>query len=211
MLELLNQGLLGFLFWLNSFFHDFGISLIVFTLILKIVFLPLNFLIYLEELKLQKIRPKIKEILKKYKDDFQKQAEALTELYQKENYNPFFTLIIQLLPLPIFFAVFYVLNNLLENQSSNLVFLNVIDLTKNNLFLILAVIVFQFLSILNLPSEQRKFAWIFFVFVILILIQFPALFNLYWLTYLVLSLLERILFRLYQVKFGVQTVPEDNS
>lgn len=211
MFNFLNQSLLGFIFWLNSFFNDFGITIIIFTLILKIALAPLDFLTFLEELKLQRIRPKINEILKKYKNDFQKQAEALTELYQKENYNPFFTLIIQFLPLPLFFSVFFVLNSLLKNNNLNLFFLHTIDLTQKNFYLILAVILFQFLSIINLPKEQRKISFFLFGMIIFVLIQFPALFNLYWLSYLILTFIERSLFKLYQIKFSIQSIPKDNS
>ena len=211
MFDFLNQGLLGFIFWLNSFFNDFGLTIIIFTLILKIVLAPIDFLAFLEELKLQRLRPKIQEILKKYKNDFQKQAELLTEAYKKENYNTFFTLFIQFLPLPILISVFFVLNNLVNNKSLNLTFLQFLDLTQKNIFLVLIVILLQFLMILNLPKEQRKFSFFFFGLIVVVLIQFPALFNLYWLTNLILTLLERNFFRFYQIKFMVKSIPKDDT
>lgn len=211
MFEVLNQGLLGFIFWLNSFFNDLGIALIVFTIVLKIVLAPIDFLAFLEELKLQRIKPKIQEAIKKYKNDFQKQAEFLTQIYKEENYNPLFTMFIQFLPLPILFSVFFVLKSLLVNKNLNLFFLNTVDLAQKNYYLIFAVALLQFLTILNLPQEQRKTAFFFFGLIVIILAQFPALFNLYWLINLLLTLLERQVFRLYQVKFSIQSVPKDNS
>lgn len=211
MFDFINQGFLGFIFWLNSFFNDFGITIIVFTLILKIILIPIDFLAFLEEAKLQRLRPKIKEILKNHKNNFQKQAELLTEIYKQEKYNPLFTIFIQFLPLPIFLSVFFVLKNLAENKNLNLLLLNSIDLSQKNLFLVLGVIFFQFLMIFNLPKDQRKITLFFFGLIIIVLIQFPALFNLYWLVYLILNFLERSLFKLYQVKFTVNSIPKNDS
>lgn len=210
MFKFLNQGLLGFIFWLNNFFNDYGITIIVFTFLLKIALAPIDFLAFLEELKLQRIRPKIQEIFKKYKNNFQKQAEVLNEVYKKENYNPLFTMFIQFLPLPLLFSVFFVLNSLVANKNLNLFFLQTIDLTQKNYYLVLAVAIFQLLMIFNLPPDQKKFGFFFFGLIIIFLAQFPALFNLYWLANLLLTFLERQFFRLYQIKFGIQSVPENN-
>jgi membrane protein insertase Oxa1/YidC/SpoIIIJ len=140
------------------------------------------------------LRPKINEFLKKYKNDFQKQAEVLTQLYKEENYNPLFTMLIQFLPFPIFFGIFFALNLLLKTPNLNLFFLGNINLAQRNVFLVLAIILLQALSLRNLPKEQRNFSLIFFGLIILVLFQFPALFSLYWLTNIILTLLERQFF-----------------
>jgi YidC/Oxa1 family membrane protein insertase len=194
MLNFLAQGFLGFIFWLNNFFQDFGLTIIFFTLILKIVILPIEFLAFLEEEKMKRLRPKINEVLKKYKNDFQKQAEVLTQLYKEENYNPLFTMLIQFLPFPIFFGIFFALNLLLKTPNLNLFFLGNINLAQRNVFLVLAIILLQALSLKNLPKEQKNFSLILFGLIILVLFQFPSLFSLYWLTNIILTLLERQLF-----------------
>jgi YidC/Oxa1 family membrane protein insertase len=194
MFNFLAQGFLGFIFWLNNFFQDFGLTIIFFTLILKIVLLPIEFLAFLEEEKLKKLRPKIAEVLKKYKNDINKQAEILTQLYKEENYNPFFTMFIQFLPLPILFGIFFALNLLLKTPNLNLFFLGNINLAQRNIFLVLAIILLQILSLKDIPKEQRNFSLILFGLIILVLFQFPALFSLYWLTNLILTLLERKFF-----------------
>lgn len=194
-MDFLNTGILGFIYWLNNFFNDFGITIIIFTFVLKSVMLPLDFLAFLEELKLQRLRPKIKEIMKIAKNDIQKQAELLTEAYKQEKYNPFFTMTIQFLPLPILFSIFFALNKIAQNSSLNLLFLNSIDLGQRNFFLSSAVGIVQFLTILNLPVDQRRVALIFFGLIVVILYQFPALLNLYWLVNLILTILERAVFK----------------
>jgi len=194
MFDFLGQSFLGFILWLNNFFQDFGLTIIFFTLILKIVLLPIEYLAFLEEEKMKRLRPKINEVLKKYKDNFQKQAEVLAQFYKEENYNPFLTMLIQFLPLPIFLGVFFALNFLLKTPNLDLSFLGIIDLNQRNFFLILAIISLQFLSLNQLPKEQKTISLIFLGLIILILFQFPALFSLYWLTNVILTLLERQLF-----------------
>jgi len=207
MFNFLGQSFLGFILWLNGFFHDFGLTIIFFTLILKIVILPIEYLAFLEEEKMKRLRPKINEVLKKYKDNFQKQAEVLTQLYKEENYNPFLTMLIQFLPLPIFLGVFLALNFLLKTPNLNLSFLEMIDLSQRNIFLILAIILLQLLSLNHLPKEQRNFSLIFFGLIILILFQFPALFSLYWLINIILTLLARQLF----IKFNQVLLNKSSS
>ncbi|GIW67200.1 MAG: membrane protein insertase YidC [Candidatus Parcubacteria bacterium] len=194
MFKFLGQSLLGFIFWLNNFIQDFGLTIIVFTLILKVVILPIEYLVFLEGEKMKRLRPKINEVLKKYKNDFQKQAEELTKIYQQENYNPFFTIFIQFLSLPIFIIIFLALDLLLKTSGLNLSFLGLIDLTQRNIFLVLAILVLQALSLFQLPQEQRKISLFFFGLISLVLFQLPALFSLYWLTNIILAFLERPLF-----------------
>jgi YidC/Oxa1 family membrane protein insertase len=194
MFNFLAQGFLGFIFWINNFFQDFGLTIIFFTLILKIALLPIEFLAFLEEEKIKRLRPKINEILKEYKNNFQKQAEALTQLYKEEKYNPLFTILIQFLPLPIFFGIFFALNLLLKTPNLDLFFLGNINLAQRNVFLVLAIILFQALSFKNLPKEQRNISLIFFGLIVIVLFQFPALFSLYWLTNVILTLIERQIF-----------------
>lgn len=194
-MNFLNTGILGFIYWLNNFFNDFGITIIVFTFILKVILLPIDFLAFLEEIKLQRLRPKIKEILKTTKNDILKKSDLLTEVYKQEKYNPFFTLTIQLLPLPILFAIFFSLNKIAQSSTINLLFLNSINLGQRNFLLSTAVGAVQLLTILNLPADQRKIALFFFGLIVVILYQFSALLNLYWLVHLLLTLGERAIFK----------------
>jgi YidC/Oxa1 family membrane protein insertase len=118
MFNFLAQGFLGFIFWLNNFFQDFGLTIIFFTLILKIVLLPIEFLAFLEEEKMKRLRPKINEVLKKYKNDFQKQAEVLTQLYKEENYNPLFTMLDSIFTFANFLWHLFCFKSFIKNSKS---------------------------------------------------------------------------------------------
>ncbi|MCS7201019.1 MAG: YidC/Oxa1 family membrane protein insertase [Patescibacteria group bacterium] len=194
-MDFLNTGILGFIYWLNGFFNDFGLTIIFFTFILKIILTPIDFLAFVEELKLQKLRPKIQEIMKTARNDIQKQAELLAEVYKKENYNPFFTIFIQFLPLPILISIFFTLNKIAGDKSLSLISFGGINLAEKNFLISSLVAIVQLLMILNLPEDQRKMAFFLFGLIIVILYQFSALLNLYWLVNLILTLGERIIFK----------------
>lgn len=209
-MNFISQGILGFILILNNFFNDFGLALVFFTLILKIILLPIDFLTFLEEEKLKRLRPKIKEIMEKYKKDMYKQSQALLNLYNEENYNPFKTLIIQFLPLPIIFSIFIVLQGLLKTNLE-LIFLNSINLKSKDIGLAFIVIILQFLFIYKLPPDQRKISFFIFGVLILALIQLPAIFSLYWIINILLTLVERYIFNIYLVKFSTQSIPKQDS
>jgi YidC/Oxa1 family membrane protein insertase len=201
MFNFLIQGILGFISLMDNFIHDIGLTVIFFTIILKILLLPIEFLAFKEEQKIKKIQPKIKEILQNYKDNLEKQVNLLNKLYQEEKYNPFFTITIQFLPLPIYLGFFFALNYLLKSQEINFLFLGLIDLTQKNPFFVLAILILQFLSLKDLPKEQKNFSLFLMGLIIIILFQFPALFSLYWLTNLILTLLERKIFTKFEKVF----------
>lgn len=192
-LNSLSQNLLGFILFLNSFINDFGISVIIFTLILKIILFPFEFIVFLEEIKIKKLKPKISEVFQKYRNDLVKQFEELNKLYKEENYNPFTSIFIQLIILPIFLLIFLVLNDLLKIKTENLYLLNFVDLRAPNFVIVFLIGIIQLILIFNMPKEQRNISFILFGFILFIIFKLPSLISLYWLTNLILTLIERYL------------------
>lgn len=88
--------------------RDFGIAVIVLTLLTKVIFYPLGAKAIKSQKDLSELQPKIKEIQEKYKDDKQRQSKALMELYQKEKINPLSGCLPLLIQLPILIALFQV-------------------------------------------------------------------------------------------------------
>lgn len=86
--------------------RDFGIAVILFTVIIKLAFYPLASKGIKSQKALQELQPKIKEIQEKYKTDRQKQSMALMELYKKEKVSPFSGLMPLFVQLPILIALF---------------------------------------------------------------------------------------------------------
>ena len=101
--------------WLLVMFHklipNYGIAIILLTLLVKILFFPLTRKSSEATQRMQKLSPKIKELQAKYKDNPQKMNAEMAELYKKEGYNPLSGCLPMLLQIPIFFAMYNLFNN----------------------------------------------------------------------------------------------------
>lgn len=107
----LYQPMLNILIWLYGLIGNFGVAIIILTLILKVFLHPLNKKSIESQKVMSEIQPKMQAIQDKYKNDQQKQAEELVKLYQQEKFNPFSSLILLFIQIPILFALFYVVKN----------------------------------------------------------------------------------------------------
>ncbi len=95
--------LLGAIF---SFVKDYGIAIIIFTLITKLILLPLTIKQLKSSKEMAAIQPKIKEIQDKYKNNPEKQQQLTMELYKEHNYNPLSGCLPILIQFPIIIGLF---------------------------------------------------------------------------------------------------------
>ena len=148
--------------------HDFGIAIIVLTIIIRIILYPLM----LKSIKSQKIlselQPKIQEIQQKYKNDKEKQTREMMTLYQRKKINPLGSLLTFLLQFPILVALYRVFwsglsPELLQTHRYNFVpnpgtisplFLGMINLASPNLILAVLAGILQFLQSKMLTPSQ---------------------------------------------------------
>jgi YidC/Oxa1 family membrane protein insertase len=100
--------LLKFIF---DFVGDYGYSIIIFTILTKILLLPINIKQTESTKRMNELNPKMKEIQEKYKNDKEKMNQKLMELYKEHNYNPASGCLPALIQMPILFALFYVIQN----------------------------------------------------------------------------------------------------
>lgn len=92
-----------------NFVGDYGYSLIIFTILTKILLLPINIKQTESTKRMNEMNPKMKEIQEKYKNDKEKMNQKLLELYKENNYNPASGCLPALIQMPILFAMFYVI------------------------------------------------------------------------------------------------------
>lgn len=95
--------------WIVDFVGSYGYAIIIFTLITKILLLPLNIKQTQGTKKMNAIQPKMKALQEKYKNDKEKMNEKLMELYKEEKYNPASGCLPALIQLPIVIALYNVL------------------------------------------------------------------------------------------------------
>jgi len=94
-----------------DFTGSYGYAILLFTLLTKILLLPINIKQTQSTKKMNEISPKMKEIQTKYKNNPEKMNEKLMELYKEYNYNPASGCLPLLIQLPIIIALFGVLQN----------------------------------------------------------------------------------------------------
>ncbi|MFA5130109.1 MAG: YidC/Oxa1 family membrane protein insertase [Patescibacteria group bacterium] len=122
--QILTRPILNVLLWLYDVIpgKDIGVAIIVLTIIVKALLYPLAKKQIAQQRALQTIQPKIEEIRKQYKDDKEGQARELMALYQAEKVNPAASCLPLLLQIPIFIALYSVLNKMLGTIDSNLLY-----------------------------------------------------------------------------------------
>ena len=110
----LGWGIFG---WINRFifiptydfltmFFPYGIAIIVFTILVRLVMSPITYKSYLSQAKMKVLRPEIAELTEKYKNDAMKKQQETMKLYGKAGVNPMAGCIPAVLQIPVFYALF---------------------------------------------------------------------------------------------------------
>ena len=94
---------------INSIVHNFGVTILILTVIVRLVFFPLASKQYASMAKMKKLQPQMEQMRERYKDDKVKQQQELMDLYKREKVNPVAGCVPILLQLPVFFALYKVL------------------------------------------------------------------------------------------------------
>ncbi|MDR3334293.1 MAG: membrane protein insertase YidC [Treponema sp.] len=101
--------------WLLMMFYriipNYGVAIILLTLLVKLILFPLTKKGSESTLRMQSLSPKIKEIQEKYKDNPTQMNTKMAELYKQEGYNPLAGCLPMILQIPIFFAMYNLFNN----------------------------------------------------------------------------------------------------
>lgn len=95
--------------FLYNFFGNFGVAILVTTVIVKAVFFPLANMSYASMARMKVMQPKMQELKEKYGDDREKMQKAMMELYKTEKINPVAGCWPMLIQIPVFFALYKVI------------------------------------------------------------------------------------------------------
>jgi YidC/Oxa1 family membrane protein insertase len=95
--------------YIYNLFGNFGVAILIVTVIIKGLFFPLANKSYSSMARMKAVQPAMQEIQKRFADDKMKQQQALMELYKKEKINPLAGCWPVLLQIPVFFALYKVL------------------------------------------------------------------------------------------------------
>jgi YidC/Oxa1 family membrane protein insertase len=95
--------------FINGIVHNFGITILILTVLVKAAFYPLASKQYESMARMKKMQPEMQRIKELHKDDTQRQQKEIFELYRKEKINPLAGCWPILLQIPVFFALYKVL------------------------------------------------------------------------------------------------------
>ena len=102
-------GKMLFLIYNTVGFHSYALSLLLFTLAVKLLLMPLSIKQIRSGQKMQEIQPELTRIQERYKNDKEKLNTEMTKLYQEKKYNPASGCLPLIVQMPILFALFYVI------------------------------------------------------------------------------------------------------
>lgn len=201
--------------------HDFGVAIILLTLIIRFALYPLSQKSIKSQKELQVLQPKVKEIQEKYKGNREKQSVAMMELYKTHKVNPATGCLLLLAQLPILLALFSVFRHGLDPQKLNALysfvknpgvinplFIGLINLSRANIILAVMAGIAQFFQtkMITPPTTgagtdmaatfSRQMIYIFPLVTIYIAASLPAGLALYWVV--------TTLFAIVQQYFGLR-------
>ncbi len=199
-----DYGFLWFLaqpiFWLLTVIHsmlgNWGWSIIVLTLLIKLVFFPLSAASYRSMARMRAVAPKIQALKEQAGDDRQKLSQGMMELYKKEKINPLGGCLPILVQMPVFLSLYWVLLESVEMRQAPWMFW-ITDLSIKDPLFILPIImgasmfVQQLLNPAPPDPMQAKIMKLLPIIFTFFFLWFPAGLVLYWVVNNLLSIAQQ--------------------
>ncbi|HCC69305.1 MAG TPA: protein translocase component YidC [Nitrospiraceae bacterium] len=188
------------LFWVlkffNSFLHNYGLAIIAITIVTKIPFIPLINKGQQVMKRMQALQPRIKELQEKYKKDKQRLNKELMELYKQQKVNPMGGCLPILLQIPIFIALYSILDTAIELRGAPF-FWWIKDLSVKDPYYILPIVmgitmvIQQKMTPSSLDPTQNKIMMFLPIIFTFLFLSFPSGLVLYWLVNNILSIIQQ--------------------
>lgn len=207
----------------NAWIPNYGVAIILLTILVRIIFWPLTHKSTVGMKKMQEIQPLMKEIQKKYKDNPQRLQQETWALYRDHKVNPMSSCLPMLIQIPVFIALFNVLRSAVELRYAP--FLWIADLSEPeglfaswfpfgglNILPILMAATMALQSALT-PStgdkNQQRMMMVFMPVMMLVMFySFPSALSLYWTLSQVFSIVQMWLIRRKSAAKTEVLVPE---
>lgn len=188
------------LFWISnsvlSFVGNWGLKIILLSIILKVVLMPLTTKSFKSMAKLKQVQPKMKALQDKYKNDPKALQGAMQKLYREEGVNPLGGCLPLLMQMPVFFALYRVLANSVQLRGAPFV-LWIKDLSNPEILipfsspilglhgigllaLLMGLAMFVQQKMTMTEQSQKGMMYIMPIFFTFLFMRFPAGLTLYW-------------------------------
>jgi YidC/Oxa1 family membrane protein insertase len=194
--------------WLLPRMYDiipnYGLVIILFALLIKIITLPLSMKSFKSMQAMKQLQPKIEELKKKHKKNPQAMNAEMMKMYKKHGVNPMSGCLPILPQMPLFFALFSVFRSTILLRDAPFVWFiddlsrGATGLTDPYIVLVIIMVVAQFVSqklTMATQQQQKVFLYIMPLFMGFIFYRFAAGLVLYWACFSIFSLLDYVVFK----------------
>lgn len=201
--------ILPFFLFIHSFISNWGLVIIIFSIAMKIVLNPFTRYQMKSMKKMSEMQPKMNALKEKYKDDPQKQQQALMKFYKEEKINPMGGCLPLLLQMPILYALFGVFNSTIELRQAYFgLWINDLSVPDvilklpfkiplfginefSGLALLMGITMFLQQKMTVKDPKQAAMVYIMPVMLTLIFMSLPSGLNLYYFIFNLLSIIEQ--------------------
>ncbi|MCE3222252.1 MAG: oxaA [Nitrospira sp.] len=201
--------------FLYEFTHNYGITIILLTLSIKLMFVPLQYKSYKSMKQMQVIQPKVLALQTKFKDDRERLNKELIKLYKDHKVNPVGGCLPMVLQMPVFVALFNILYMTIDLRQAPFM-LWITDLSVQDPYYVLPIVmgatmvIQQKITPTTMDPTQAKIMLFLPVFMTFLFVNFPAGLVLYWLTNNVLTITQQVVTeRLFAKKWQVAAAQGD--
>jgi len=173
--------------WINEYTGNYGATIILLTIAIKLLFVPLQYKSYKSMKQMAGIQPKVQEVQEKFKEDRERLNKELIKVYRDHKVNPVGGCLPMVLQMPVFIALFNILNVAIDLRQAPL-WLWITDLSLQDPYYVLPVImgatmmIQQKITPTTMDPAQAKMMLLLPVLMTFLFINFPAGLVLYWLT-----------------------------
>lgn len=189
---------------LHKFIPNYGVVIIVFSLILSILFFPLTKTSQKSAINMQKLQPKLQELQKRYAKDPKRLNQATMELYRNQGISPLSGCLPLFIQMPVFFALYAILDTTIALRGAVFIPGWIEDLSQHDPYYALPILMggMMFLqqklqskgAVTTQMQQQQKMMMYFMpVMFTFIFMRFPAGLVLYWFVYNIFSFIQTYL------------------
>ncbi|MEX0734787.1 MAG: membrane protein insertase YidC [Steroidobacteraceae bacterium] len=196
LLTILAEPLFWLMSWIYGFVGNWGLTIIIVTFLIKLVFYKLSETSGRSMAKMKTVAPRLKALQERHKDDREGQARAMMELYKREKINPVAGCLPVLVQIPFFLAFYWVLLESVEMRQAPFVGW-IQDLSSRDPYFILPILMggamylqFKLNPTPPDPVQAKVFALMPIIMTVMFM-WFPAGLVLYWLTNTALSIAQQ--------------------
>lgn len=192
----LAKPMLWFLKLTNHLTKNFGVDIIILSILIKIIFLPLTQISYKSMKEMQKVQPEMARLKEMYKNDKARLQQELMLLYKRRRINPLSGCLPMLIQIPVFIALYNALQNAIEMRHAPFI-LWIKDLSAKDpiyitpLIMGASMVIQQKMTPTTADPAQAKLFLLMPIMFTFLFLNFPSGLVLYWLINNVLSIIHQ--------------------